>query len=175
MNSSAESQPCRTRMTLLVGPSISSQAPAAVAEAAPDRGVVEDVGRSEGEYGTTVERRGWDNKFVTQRLERALLIWTRPSHSHTGPRLFRRIRGRTDVRPDLRCHAFRRSFTGASTDVTMPSIVWAPAMRLRRTLKAEVRRFILRSLISGRGSAGPGMQARRRTPVERWGTRHAEV
>jgi hypothetical protein len=43
--------------------------------------------------------------------------------NETGPRLFRRIRGRTDVRPDLRCHAFRKillAFTGASTDVTMP-------------------------------------------------------
>lgn len=33
------------------------------------------------------------------------------------------IRGRTDVRPDLQCRAFRKillAFTGASTDVTMP-------------------------------------------------------
>ena len=43
-------------------------APAAVAQAARDRGVVEDVGRSEGEYDTAIERRGWENQFVTQRL-----------------------------------------------------------------------------------------------------------
>jgi hypothetical protein len=61
------------------------------------RGGRRGVGRSEGAYGATVVRRDRENQFMSQRLERAVLIWTRSSNSHTGLRLD----GRTQ-RPD-RC------------------------------------------------------------------------
>jgi hypothetical protein len=55
---------------------------------------------------------------MMQRQERALLIWIRPSNSHTGPRhLNGRIRGRTDVRTRPTCSFTPDDFTCAQGGV----------------------------------------------------------
>lgn len=66
-------------------------------------------------------RRGRENQFGPTCNQHAILIWTRPSNSHTGPRLPDcRNRGRTDgCTPTTRTDIFMKislALTGASTD-----------------------------------------------------------
>lgn len=61
-----------------------------------DARLSEGMRRSTDRYGATSVRRSWENQAQGKRFERAVVMWSRLSHSHTGPRhVTHRIRGRT--------------------------------------------------------------------------------
>jgi hypothetical protein len=75
----------------------------------------------EGGYGATVGETRPKNQVYSSCPEHAFMIWFRSANSHTGPQLYRCIRGRTDgsirLRADLQKPLASR---GASTDEYTP-------------------------------------------------------
>ena len=77
----------------------------------------------EGGYGATVgETRPEEPGVLIVPTEHAFMIWFRSANSHTGPQLYRCIRGRTDGSIRLRADLLQKPLAsrGASTDEYTP-------------------------------------------------------
>ena len=81
----------------------------------------------EGGYGATVgETRPEEPGVLIVPTEHAFMIWFRSANSHTGPQLYRCIRGRTDGSIRLRVSTVQTIFLarrGASTDGKQPTLI----------------------------------------------------
>jgi hypothetical protein len=88
----------------------------------------------EGGYGATVgETRPEEPGVLIVPTEHAFMIWFRSANSHTGPQLYRCIRGRTDGSIRLRADLLQKPLAsrGASTDEYTP---WSLALATRLCL-----------------------------------------